>query len=153
IYIDGVDRTPAGVNVNVTSSSQNLIIGAARNNANNAYIDFFNGLMDDVRVYNRVLSPSEVQALAQPALVSNLAVKSNNAYRWFTLTAGQSVYSDRSYSYVSVPSSLNDQLVLQTANNDKQSTDPSFISFTVNQNSTVYILDSPSNANLESDWL
>jgi hypothetical protein len=153
VYIDGVDQTPAGVNVNVTSSNQNLIIGASHNNANTGYVGFFNGVIDDVRVYNRVLAPSEVQALAHPALVSNLAVKSSNAYQWATLTANQSVYTDRSYQYVSIPSALNGQLVLQTANNDKQSTDSSFISFTVNQNSTVYILDSPSSANLESDWL
>ena len=48
---------------------------------------------------------------------------------------------------------FNGQLVLQTANNDKQSTDSSFISFTVNQSSTVYVLDSSVNATLESDWL
>jgi len=52
-----------------------------------------------------------------------------------------------------VPSALNGQLVLQTANNDKQSTDSSFISFTVNQSSTVYVLDAPASATLESDWL
>jgi hypothetical protein len=246
IYIDGVDRTPTGVNVNVTSSSQNLIIGAARNNASNAYSAFFNGLIDEVRVYNRALSPAEIQALAQTAsapgtptgllatagnaqvalswtassgassynlyrstssggegstpyrtgisgttfidtglsngtryyyqvtavnstaesakssevsaipvagLVSNFAVKSSNAYQWATLSAGQAVYSDRSYTYLSVPAALNGQLVLQTANNDKLSTDPSFISFTVNQSSTVYVMDSPANATLESDWL
>jgi hypothetical protein len=153
VYIDGVDQTPAGVNVSVTSSNQNLIIGASRNNANNGYVGFFSGVIDDLRIYNRVLSTSEVRALAQPALVSNLAVKSSNTYQWATLTAGQSVYSDRSYSYVSVPSSLNGQLVLQTANSDKQSTDPSFISFTVNQSSTVYVMDAPANATLESDWL
>jgi hypothetical protein len=246
IYIDGVDRTPTGVNVNVTSSSQNLIIGAARNNANNAYSAFFNGRIDDVRVYNRALSLAEVQALAQTTsppgtptgltanagnaqvalswtassgassyniyrstssggegstpyrtgvsgtsftdtglsngaryyyqvtavnstaesakssevsaipvagLVSNLVVKSSNAYRWTTLSAGQTVYTDRSYTYLSVPSALNGQLVLQTANNDKQSSDPSFLGFTVNQSSTVYVMDAPANATLESDWL
>src|SRR5262249_26380181 len=77
----------------------------------------------------------------------------SNTYQWVTLTAGQSGYTDRSYTYVSVPSALNGQLALQTANNDKQSTDPSFISFNVNQNSTVYVMDSSSDATLESDWL
>src|SRR5262249_27961701 len=81
IYIDGVDRTPTGVNVNVTSSGQNLIIGTARNNANNAYSAFFNGSLDDVRVYNRALSMAEVQALAAsaPGTPTGLTASAGNA--------------------------------------------------------------------------
>jgi hypothetical protein len=119
------------------------------------------GLSNGTRYYYQVTalnstaeSTKSSEVSATPAgLVSKLVVKSSNAYRWTTLSAGQTVYSDRSYTYLSVPSVLNGQLVLQTANNDKQSTDSSFIGFTVNQNSTVYVMDAPANATLESDWL
>ena len=68
VYIDGIDRTPAVVNVNVTASNINLNIGASRNTANTAYTRYFNGFIDEVRVYNRVLTPSEITSVMNTTL-------------------------------------------------------------------------------------
>jgi hypothetical protein len=78
VYIDGVDQTPASVNIGVVTSSLPLTIGASRNNTQTGYVGFFNGTLDDVRVYNRALSASEAATLAgmstaAPALALDVA--------------------------------------------------------------------------------
>jgi hypothetical protein len=74
VYIDGVDQTPSSVNVGVVKSSLTLTIGASLNTAQTGYVGFFNGSLDDVRVYNRVLSTTEIDALASMNSTSPLAL-------------------------------------------------------------------------------
>ena len=91
-----------------------------------------------------------------PGLVSGLTVGSGEAYEWFTLTAGENLYIDRTYTYSSpVPPLLDGQVALRTANDDKASpaTTPDFVAFTVNQNATVLVLYTLVNTTLETDWL
>lgn len=60
-------------------------------------------------------------------------------YVWTTLSAGKNVYIDRSYVYTAVPAEFDGLMALQTANDDKTSTGSSFITFTIDQATTVYV--------------
>lgn len=64
LYVNGVETTYSGTptdgsGTRVSDGAQNLIIGENGNGFN-----AFDGLIDDVRIYNRVLTPSEVNTLA-----------------------------------------------------------------------------------------
>lgn len=72
--------------------------------------------------------------------VSNLTVSSGKAYQAMPgLAASNSVYIDRSYTYRSVPALVQGKTYLQTANDDKNRTDSSFLRLTVNQDVRVYV--------------
>ncbi len=60
-------------------------------------------------------------------------------YTWDTLKTGSAVYIDRSYTYSSIPSAYVGARYLQTANNDKTSSGPGFLSFTINKTVDVVI--------------
>ncbi|MDP3772440.1 MAG: LamG domain-containing protein [bacterium] len=60
LYLDGVEvATNAGASGSITYYEKPLEIGVNTNTANTE----FNGLIDDVRIYNRALSPQEIQRL------------------------------------------------------------------------------------------
>jgi autotransporter-associated beta strand protein len=59
IYVDGVLDTAGVAPAGVRNSASMLRIGALQNNSG-----FFNGTIDEVRIYNRVLDDSEITALA-----------------------------------------------------------------------------------------
>ena len=65
-YVDGVKKTliasPAAIN---TATGHNVKIGTYNN------ADYFNGLIDDVRIYNRSLSDAEIATLAAKGIVSS----------------------------------------------------------------------------------
>ena len=58
-YTDGVAGSPSSWNYPSASNAQQFQIGA-RTGVGPSY---FGGLIDDVRIYNRALSPAEIQAL------------------------------------------------------------------------------------------
>ena len=103
--------------------------------------------------------PVSVTVNAPPppsGLVSGLSVGSGEPYEWFTMAAGEDLYIDRSYAYSApVPAVANGQITLRTANDDKFSpaTTPDFITFTANQDATVFVLYTLVNTTLEADWL
>ncbi len=55
------------------------------------------------------------------------------------LQVGGLVYNDRSYTFTSVPASVQGAAYIQTENDDKKSTANPFLSFTVDQPVTVYV--------------
>jgi hypothetical protein len=56
-YVDGVlKNTITGPNQPIQQGNQNLRIGAS--NAQDS--EFFNGMIDEVRIYNRALSAAEI---------------------------------------------------------------------------------------------
>ena len=55
------------------------------------------------------------------------------------LQNGALVYIDRSYTYSSVPVSLQGSTYIKTANSDKSSSAVTFLSFDVNQDVIVYV--------------
>jgi hypothetical protein len=63
VYLDGnviLTGTPPASLLNVTNE---VDVGARQSGTNTGYNDGLNALLDDVRVYNRVLAPTEVAAL------------------------------------------------------------------------------------------
>jgi len=66
-YIDGVKDVSGVANMvgNGTMSTINYgtLVGANFNTNNNNFTNYANGLIDDVRVYNRALSATEIQAI------------------------------------------------------------------------------------------
>lgn len=59
-YVDGAYVESFTMTVN--NQTNGLVIGAGNNPSTN---QFFNGMIDDARVYNKILTPSEIQALYQ----------------------------------------------------------------------------------------
>jgi hypothetical protein len=59
-YINGVLKNQANQNGNVASNSANLAFGGR---ADNTPAYHFYGLLDDIRIYNRALSDSEIKVL------------------------------------------------------------------------------------------
>ncbi|MEW6380156.1 MAG: LamG domain-containing protein [bacterium] len=65
IYIDGtLNQSYTSTNETLRSNDQNLIIGAEKEFYNGPH--HFNGVIDDIRIYNRALSESEVIVLYNP---------------------------------------------------------------------------------------
>ncbi len=72
IYTNGVPQTSAGAGGTLATTSDPLAI--ARKNGSGVAGDYFNGRLDDVRIYNRALSGLEIATLmtnSPPVFVSN----------------------------------------------------------------------------------
>jgi hypothetical protein len=76
-----------------------------------------------------------------PLVISNLTAASGKSYEVVDdgLLNGAMTYIDRSYTYSSVPALLQGDTYIKTANNDKGSSNASFLTFEVNQDVIVYI--------------
>ncbi|RMH35376.1 MAG: fibronectin type III domain-containing protein, partial [Nitrospirae bacterium] len=74
-------------------------------------------------------------------LITNLTAASGAAYEVVDqgLVPGALAYIDRSYTYTTIPASMQGVTYIKTANNDKSRIDPTFLSFDVNQPVTVYV--------------
>lgn len=73
IYVNGVNTTDGTVNedgTGLTTSSANRYIGAIDNNGSVAYS--VGGYLADVRIYNRALSPNEIQYLYETSKSTQL---------------------------------------------------------------------------------
>jgi hypothetical protein len=74
-------------------------------------------------------------------VISNLTIASGKAYEVIQngLSNGALVYTDRSFTYSSVPGLVDGATYIKTANDDKNSSGNSFLTFDVNQDVTVYV--------------
>ncbi|MBI2049589.1 LamG domain-containing protein [Candidatus Roizmanbacteria bacterium] len=142
-----------------------LTIGASGNTQANTWFD---GKIDDVRIYNSELSPQEISDLVNPAIpsptltptptptktpiptptpipplqITNIIVASGKIYTvgYNSLVSGALVYTDRTYTYTSyIPATLLGKTYIKTANNDKYDKKSDFLSFNVNRNVKVYV--------------
>jgi uncharacterized protein (TIGR02145 family) len=59
LFLDGVLMTTVNITFSLPNSTQPLLIG----NETNSLVRFFNGKLDDIAIYNRALSASEIQQL------------------------------------------------------------------------------------------
>ena len=73
-------------------------------------------------------------------------------YNWGTLTSGADVYIDRNYTYTTIPAAYEGSLALKTADDDKNSSGDTFISYNVDQAITVYVAHVDNGTNLPV-WL
>jgi hypothetical protein len=152
VYINGVAADAASSNGSGSTNSDSTVpitIG-------NREIDSargFSGSIDDVRVYNRVLSATEIQNLAvSTPNVDITSVSSGTLSTFAPAVAGQLVYTDRTYTIGSLSSRLNGYPMIQTANNDKAISLASYLQLYLNRPSTVYVAYSP-DKNLLPAWL
>ncbi len=76
-----------------------------------------------------------------PLNITNLSVESGKNYevKIDSLQNGETVYIDRSYTFTNVPGAISGATYIKTANNDKNSSGTTFLSFTVDQPVTVYV--------------
>ena len=82
-------------------------------------------------------SPPPSSALS----ISNLTVASGKSYVVTTsgLQAGGTVYIDRNYTFTTIPSLVQGATFIRTANDDKATTNTTFLTFSVNQPVSVYV--------------
>jgi|GEM_PF-1047869 len=77
----------------------------------------------------------------QPSsLISNIVVANGKAYTRDTVAAGNTLYIDRTYTFVTVPAELAGQDYIRTANADKQLTTADFLTFSLSQSAAVYVM-------------
>ncbi len=92
LYVDGaMDATKTGSGTATLSGTTPLFLGGNPNN-------YFNGLMDEVRVYNRALTPGEISSLAASAPSASAA---NELLSYWNCNEGSgTVASDACHSVV-----------------------------------------------------
>ncbi|HEY4800641.1 MAG TPA: LamG-like jellyroll fold domain-containing protein, partial [Bacteroidia bacterium] len=96
VYINGVSDGSTGKTYNTILSGAGLLIGNAP--ANDGWHSYFNGAIDDIRIYNRALAQSEVQQLYATCIAPNVSISASStvicAGSNVTLTAsGANTYS------------------------------------------------------------
>jgi len=68
LYINGTAQgSPLSVSGTLTTNAEPLWIAKADENFTGGALTYFNGKMDDVRIYNRALSAAEISLLASPS--------------------------------------------------------------------------------------
>jgi hypothetical protein len=73
-------------------------------------------------------------------VISNLSETASGTWNIMqNLQVGDTQYSDRSFTFTSVPSNVRGAEWIQTANDSKSSTSSTIATFTVTQNATVYV--------------
>ena len=128
LYVDGVQQSsaPSVTGSTVNNTNYNLTIGVASN-----YIaPYFNGTIDEVRIYNRSLSAQEIQLLYQSELqkytssewhfyanVTNLSDGTYSYYGWANDTLGNSGQTDSGLTRYVTVNSLQLSFVPPTENN------------------------------------
>jgi len=86
-------------------------------------------------------------------LISNITIYSGRDYQWDSLSTNKNMYTDRPYQFTSIPNEYQGLYYLKTANDDKQfSFSSPLITFTANQNLTVYVVYTDVNSRMSS-WL
>jgi hypothetical protein len=68
LYVNGVQRATAAKTGTITASSRPILVGGNANGIDPlAATENFAGGIDEVRIYTRALTPSEISALASPS--------------------------------------------------------------------------------------
>jgi hypothetical protein len=76
VYIDGASNaSPVSFSGTLKTSTKNLYIGCNIVDDTAFYTDTFNGLIDDVRIYNRALTAADVRELSRSSIIHNGRIK------------------------------------------------------------------------------
>ncbi|WP_242918665.1 hypothetical protein [Pontibacter liquoris] len=99
-----------------------------------------------------VLATETVQPLPETGLISNIAASTANTYAVKELTAGELLYTDRTYKITTVPTILQSATFIQPPNADKWNTSAELLSFDLSEQAKVYVAYDPRATALPS-WL
>ncbi len=118
------------------------------------YILTVNNIRDTAGIPNVITPDTTVSYTFVAPLISNLTVASGQVYEVVEngLLNGVPVYIDRSYTYSSVPGFLQGATYIKTANDDKESSGDSFLSFDVDKDVIVYVAHDD-NITTKPSWL
>ena len=88
-------------------------------------------------------------------LIEEFSIHSLLPHDWTFIGLNSEMYTDRDYVYLSVPSQIDRNLTLQTANEDKYffGIDPIYIRLKLKKDATLYVIYSDISTDLESRWL
>jgi|GEM_PF-2217321 len=78
-------------------------------------------------------------SFSEPGQELEVSQISKTNYQTAYLQEGQEYYVDRPYTVTDIPGGFQGLLWIKTANDDKMATGENFLSFTINQNATVYV--------------
>ena len=138
LYIDGVPSDSvavSGVGAPRRDSAVPFVIGNRADGARG-----FDGGIDEVRIYGRVLSASEIHTLASGGVnVAINRVSSGQTYRLATVQPGALLYTDANATLTSIPAEVAGGVMIQTASVDGQVTAPRHLTFRVDGNASVYV--------------
>ncbi|WP_161890526.1 malectin domain-containing carbohydrate-binding protein [Pontibacter russatus] len=101
---------------------------------------------------NKAITANFTQSQPSTGLISNISASSGRSYMLENLAVGAVHYTDRTYKITSVPASLSGAPFIRTANDDKNSTASSLLSFNLSESATVYVAYDPRATALPS-WL
>ena len=93
--------------------------------------------------------------LLKEELIDEFSIHSLLPHDWTFIGLNSEMYTDRDYVYLSVPSQIDRNLTLQTANEDKYffGIDPIYIRLKLKKDATLYVIYSDISTDLESKWL
>jgi hypothetical protein len=97
----------------------------------------------DTPIPEPTLTGQSTQPTATPeslGLITDLNVSDDRAYEKDVLTTGKLAYVDRNYVFTHIPSVLEGQEFIRTANDDKDVTADDFLTFTLTRDAIVYVL-------------
>lgn len=72
-------------------------------------------------------------------LITDVSARSGRAYEVTPLEVGSPAYTDRTYTWATLPEAYIGQASIRTANNDKSATDAEFLTFTLAQDAMVAV--------------
>ena len=139
IYIDGVPSDSvavSGVGAPRLDSSVPFVIGNRSDGARG-----FDGAIDEVRIYGRVLSASEIHTLASGGVnVAINSVSSGQTYSFATPQPGALLYTDANTAITGIPTEVAGGVMIQTANVDRKVTASRHLTFRLDSSATVYVI-------------
>ncbi len=171
VFSEPVDQTTAtnkanyGINNGISVASATLgsdlktvTLSTLDHSEGVSYTLSVNNVKDRAKTPNTIAPNTQKTYSYSPVLViSGLSVASGKTYQVVDggLANGAVVYIDRGFTFLSVPAELQGSTYIKTANDDKARTDAQLLSFSVNQNVTVYVAyDTRATARPQwmSDW-
>jgi hypothetical protein len=124
------------------SDLKTVTLTTSPHTGNGSYTLTVNNIKDRANIPNVIASNTQATyTFPSQIVINNLTVASGKTYEIVQsgLQNGLLVYIDRTYTFSSVPILVDGAMYIKTANDDKNSSGASFITFDVNQNVTVYV--------------
>ncbi len=137
------------------SDQKTVTLSTSKHVDSTTYVLTVNNITDIASIPNMIAFNTTVSYnFIDMLVISNLTVESGQVYEIVEngLQNGSTVYIDKESIYSSVPTLMEGAIYIKTANTDKGKSNPSFLTFDVNQAATVYVAHDDMNTTKPS-WL